>query len=88
MAGTSEYSSSLIHETENDNYKASTLIWKSCLKSWKKRFIQFKLKVRNGAFPAHLESLWVIMGVVTALHFSGYGVPYDLVNKITDTTPR
>lgn len=88
MAGAAAYSSSLIHETESDNKSVLSLIWKSGLRSYKKRFASFKAKVRNGAYPAHLESLWIIMGVTMALHFSGYGVLFDLVKKLLDKMPR
>jgi carnitine O-palmitoyltransferase 1, liver isoform len=88
MAGAASYSSSLIHETDADNQKVLTLIWKSGLRSWKKRFIQFKIKVRNGAYPAHLESLWVIISIVTVLHFSSYKMPYNIVNNLFGLMPR
>lgn len=88
MAGAASYSSSLIHETDADNQKVLTLIWKSGLRSWRKRFVQFKIKVRNGAYPAHLESLWIIMGLVLALHFSAYNIPHDPVNKLVGTMPQ
>lgn len=87
MAGAASYSSSLINESEAEGHKVLGLIWKSGLKSWKKRFIRFKVKVRNGAYPAHLESLWVIMAVIIALHFSTYDVPYDLVSKLLEIMP-
>lgn len=88
MAGAASYSSSLIHETEGDNKTVLSLIWKSGLRSWKKRFVLFKIKVRNGVYPAHLESLWIIMALIAALHFAAYKVPYDLVNKFIEILPR
>lgn len=88
MAGLEDFNSTLIHETESDNKTVLSLIWKSGLRSYKKRFASFKSKVRNGAYPAHLESLWIIMGVTMALHFSNYGVSFDLVNKLVDKMSR
>lgn len=87
MSGATAYSSS-IHETESDNKTVLSLIWKSGLRSYKKRFAFFKTKVRNGAYPAHLESLWIIMTLTVALHFSNYGVPFNLVSKLIATTSR
>lgn len=89
MAGAAPYSSSIIHESENDsNQQVLTLIWRSGLRSWKKRFVQFKIKVRNGAYPVHLESLWVIMGFLLLAHFSATKVPFELVRKLLWMTPR
>lgn len=88
MAGLAEFNSTLIHETESDNKTVLSLIWKSGLRSYRKRFASFKSKVRNGAYPAHLESLWIIMGVTMALHFSGYGTPFDLVENVVNKFSR
>lgn len=88
MAGAAGYSSSLIRDTENDNQKVLDLIWKSGLQSWWKRFLLYKIKVRNGVYPAHLESLWIIFAVVGAIHYSGSNLPYDLVNKFIHRMPR
>ena len=88
MAGAASYSSSLIHETEADNQEVLTLIWRSGLKSWKKRLIRLKVKLRNGAYPAHLESLWVIMAVVMALHFLKYKGPHESINMLVAKLPK
>lgn len=37
--------------------------------------------MRSGVYPASLESLWFTIAVVTAIHFAGFKVPYDLVGK-------
>ncbi|CAG9802922.1 unnamed protein product [Chironomus riparius] len=58
------------------------LVWESGLNSWKHRFAQFKRKVQNGVYPAHLESLLVITVLVMAFHFSSTKVPYDLINTV------
>lgn len=88
MAGAAAFSSALINEPEADNEKVLSVIWKSGLKSWRKRFIRFKTKVRNGAYPAHIESFWVIMSLVTMLHLSDYKIPYDLVKRLIGTMSR
>lgn len=88
MAGAAAYSSSLINETDADNQKVLSLIWKSGLKSWRKRFVRYKIKVRNGVYPAHLESLYIVMAIVTAIHFSSYHVPYDLTDNLVEMLPK
>lgn len=88
MAGAARYSSSLIHETDADNQKVLTLIWKSGLKSWRKRFARFKIKVRNGAYPAHLESLWLIIAVIIGCHFASFDVPTKLLTRIMLSMPK
>ncbi|KAG5684908.1 hypothetical protein PVAND_014118 [Polypedilum vanderplanki] len=63
------------------------LVWLSGLKSWKHRYAVFKRKVQNGVYPAHLESLFVIIVVVMAFHFSSTKVPYDLLNTFISLLP-
>lgn len=87
MAGAASYSSSFILGSENDNGKLLDLIWKSGLWSWRKRFTRYKIKVHNGVYPAHLESLWFVLTVVTAVHYSSINTPYDLVNKLVQVMP-
>lgn len=87
MAGVTAYSSSFVTESDVENRRVSTLILLSGLRSWKKRMIRFKNKVKNGAYPAHLESLWVIMGVVMALHFVEYNGPVEAVKRILARMP-
>lgn len=76
------------HTDTNHHKEVLNLVWQSGLKSWKKRLGQFLSKVRNGVYPAHLESLWLIMGLVMALHFSQKRVPYDLVNYFMKIMPE
>ena len=56
------------------------LVWLSGVQSWKNRYTQFKRKVQNGVYPAHLESFFVISALVIAFHYSDTKVPYDLIN--------
>lgn len=88
MAGAAAYSSTLINETDADNQKVLSLIWISGLKSWRKRFVRYKIKVHNGVYPAHLESLWIVLAIVMALHFSSYRVPYDLTDDLVAMLPK
>lgn len=84
------FSFAITHEGWNVNYdrEVLNLVWESGIRSWKKRIARIKAGVRNGAYPAHLESLWIIMGLVTLLHFSSKSVPYDLVNNFMKAMPR
>ncbi|KAG7189649.1 hypothetical protein KM043_017328 [Ampulex compressa] len=58
------------------------LVWQSGVRSWKKRFFRFQNNLKSGVYPASLESLWFTVVIVTAIHFAGYKVPYDLVGKV------
>jgi len=83
------FSFSITHEGWNVNYdrEVLNLVWDSGIRSWRKRLARFRSGVRNGAYPAHLESLWVLMGLVTLVHFSNKQVPYDLVNNFIKIMP-
>lgn len=84
------FSFSITHEGWNVNYdrEVLNLVWGSGVRSWKKRVARLKSGVRNGVYPAHLESLWVLMGLVTIFHYSKKRVPYDLVNRFMNYMPR
>lgn len=84
------YSGLIKEESTNTNHHKEVLqlVWQSGIRSWKKRFARFKTKVRNGVYPAHLESLWVVIGVVMALHFSKKSVPYDMVHFFMKLMPE
>lgn len=43
--------------------------------------------IRNGAYPAHLQSLWIIISIAFGLHFSGKKTPFDLANRILPWLP-
>jgi carnitine O-palmitoyltransferase 1 len=84
------FSFAITHEGWNVNYDREVLhlVWESGVRSWKKRVARIKAGIRNGAYPAHLESLYVILILVTLLHFSSKRVPYDLVNTTMNVMPR
>lgn len=84
------YSELIKHEHTDTNHRLDVLklVWQSGLRSWKKRFARFRSKVRNGVYPAHLESLWLIMGLVMAFHFSATKIPFDLVNVFMQFSPE
>lgn len=76
------------HTDADHDREVLQLVWKSGLKSWKKRIARYNTKIRNGVYPAHLESLWIISALVTAFHFSAKNVPFDLVNVLLKITPE
>ncbi|XP_031370107.1 carnitine O-palmitoyltransferase 1, liver isoform-like [Apis dorsata] len=77
------FSFSITHEGWDVNFDREVLhlVWQSGIRSWKKRFFRFVNNLRSGVYPASLESLWFTIAVVTAIHFAGFKVPYDLVEK-------
>lgn len=84
------FSFAITHEGLNVDYDTEVLhlVWQSGVRSWKKRIARIKAGIRNGAYPAHTESLWVIMVLVFLLHYSSKKVPYDLVNTYMKVMPR
>lgn len=84
------FSFAITHEGWNVNYDSEVLhlVWQSGVRSWKKRFARIKAGIKNGAYPAHLESFYVIIILVTLLHFASKRVPFDLVNTCMKIMPR
>ncbi|GJQ68704.1 hypothetical protein Trydic_g17240 [Trypoxylus dichotomus] len=71
----------------NVDQEALELVWRSGVRSWKKRFARFMNNVHNGIYPGRLWTLWIFMSVIMAIHYSGYKIPYDLVRKILPYLP-
>ncbi|KAF7990168.1 hypothetical protein HCN44_009903 [Aphidius gifuensis] len=78
------FSFSITHEGWDVNFDREVLhlVWQSGLRSWKKRFFRFHNNLQTGVYPASLNSLWLTIGIVSAIHFAGFKVPYDLVGKV------
>lgn len=76
------------HTDANHDKEVLVLVWNSGMRSWKKRIARSINKVRNGVYPAHLESLFIIIGTVMALHFANQRVPFDLMNKFSSLMPE
>lgn len=76
------------HTDANHDQEVLQLVWQSGVRSWKKRFAKFKSKVKNGVYPAHLESLWIVIGAAIAVHFGTRKVPFDLVNTFLKIMPK
>ncbi|XP_055542351.1 carnitine O-palmitoyltransferase 1, liver isoform isoform X2 [Wyeomyia smithii] len=83
------FSFSITHEGWHLNYdrEVLNLVWQSGVRSWKKRLARFRTGVRNGVYPAHLQSLWLVIAVALALHFTQRQVPFNLVNKFLAILP-
>lgn len=83
------FSFSITHEGWDINYdqEVLNLVWQSGVRSWKKRIARARNGIRNGVYPAHLQSLWLVIAIGIGLHFSGYKVPLDLVNRILPHLP-
>ncbi|XP_058815518.1 carnitine O-palmitoyltransferase 1, liver isoform isoform X1 [Topomyia yanbarensis] len=83
------FSFSITHEGWHLNYDREVLdlVWQSGVRSWKKRVARFRTGVRNGVYPAHLQSLWLVIAVAIALHFTQRQVPFNLVNKCLALLP-
>ncbi|XP_077301169.1 carnitine O-palmitoyltransferase whd [Arctopsyche grandis] len=83
------FSFAITHEGWDVNFDREVLylVWESGLRSWKKRIARFRNSVHNGVYPGHLESLWAIWGALILWHFSGYSMPFNLVNRIQSHMP-
>lgn len=76
------------HTEENHDKEVLKLLWNSGCRSWKKKSGKFKNSVKNLIYPAHIESLWIITGMVLAVHFGGNDVPFNVSNRILHCLPR
>lgn len=83
------FSFSITHEGWHLNYDREVLhlVWQSGIRSWKKRLARFRTGVRNGVYPAHLQSLWLVIAVAIALHFTQRHVPFNLVSTFLALLP-
>ncbi|KAG8222414.1 hypothetical protein J437_LFUL004873 [Ladona fulva] len=84
------FSFAITHEGVNVDFDHEVLhlIWASGVRSWKKRFARFKNNVKCGVYPAPLHSLWPSIGVISAVHFSGFSLPFHLIERILAHLPR
>lgn len=76
------YSELIKHDPTETNHDKEVLqlVWKSGFKTWKKRVTHLTRKIRNAVYPAHLESLGIIIAMILAVHCASQKVPFDLVN--------
>ncbi|XP_054274253.1 carnitine O-palmitoyltransferase 1, muscle isoform-like isoform X1 [Macrosteles quadrilineatus] len=82
------FSFSITHEGWDVNVDREVLhlVWDSGVRSWKKRLARFKNNIKNGIFPAPLQSLWATMVLVAGLHFAGVKLP--MYNYILSLLPE
>ena len=79
------YSTSMIQSNDESDKEVVKLIWSSSLSA---KLRKWNLSIRNWIYPAHLEGIWLVTGVVTALYFGDRHIPYDVINKIVERMPR
>ncbi|XP_075229002.1 carnitine O-palmitoyltransferase whd isoform X2 [Lycorma delicatula] len=84
------FSFSITHEGWDVNFDREVLhiIWASGVRSWKKRFFRFKNNIKNGAYPAPLQSLWATIAIVAGCHFAGVIIPNGWVELFLDFLPE
>uniref|UniRef100_A0A1I8NSM7 carnitine O-palmitoyltransferase n=1 Tax=Stomoxys calcitrans TaxID=35570 RepID=A0A1I8NSM7_STOCA len=83
------FSFAITHEGFDINYdqEVLNLVWNSGFRSWKKRVARARNGVRNGVYPAHIQSLWLITAIALGLHFAGLRTPFNIVNRILVNLP-
>ncbi|KAJ1525467.1 hypothetical protein ONE63_010277 [Megalurothrips usitatus] len=83
------FSFSITHEGWDVNFDREVLhlVWSSGIRSWKKRLWRFQNSVKNGVYPAPLQSLWATVGILVALHFAGVRLPIGLVGMLLPHLP-
>jgi hypothetical protein len=52
-----------------------------------KVFFFFQNNIKNGIYPAPLQSLWAIVAILAAIHFAKYGIVHTSVNAILVLLP-
>ncbi|XP_044749779.1 carnitine O-palmitoyltransferase 1, liver isoform isoform X2 [Coccinella septempunctata] len=83
------FSFAITHEGWDVNFDREVLhlVWQSGIRSWKKRLARFQNSIHNGVFPGHMWSLWILITLVTAVHFSGFKIPLDLTSIVLKLLP-
>lgn len=83
------FSFSITHEGWDVNFDREVLhlVWQSGVRSWKKRLARFKNNIKNGVYPAPIQSLWAIVAILAAIHFAKYGIVHSTINTILVLLP-
>ncbi|XP_037811824.1 carnitine O-palmitoyltransferase 1, liver isoform isoform X1 [Lucilia sericata] len=78
------FSFAITHEGFDINYdqEVLNLVWNSGIRSWKKRLARARNGIRNGVYPAHIHSLWLITAIALGLHFAGMNAPFNIINRV------
>ncbi|GLG94337.1 Protein withered, carnitine O-palmitoyltransferase [Gryllus bimaculatus] len=84
------FSFAITHEGWDVNFDREVLhlVWQSGIRSWKKRLARFKNSIKNGVYPAPLQSLWGIVAIITGMNFSGQKTVANCVNRIVVHLPE
>lgn len=75
-------SHSFIHKYRDAN-DDKAMLCNSTFRSWRKKFTILRNEIRNSAYPAHVESLWILIALVIGLHFTDKTPRYGLMKWIT-----
>ncbi|KAI5730027.1 hypothetical protein M8J76_009147 [Diaphorina citri] len=82
------FSFRITHEGWDVNFDREVLhlVWNSGVRSWKKRLARFKNSIKNGIYPAPLQSLWAVVALVSSLHFAGV-LPKHYIHGASQLVP-
>uniref|UniRef100_A0A4D5RA50 carnitine O-palmitoyltransferase n=1 Tax=Scolopendra viridis TaxID=118503 RepID=A0A4D5RA50_SCOVI len=58
----------------NFDHEVLCLVWDSGIRSWRKRLQRFRNNVKNGVYPASLQSLFITITIITGLTLAGIDV--------------
>uniref|UniRef100_A0A8D8PNY7 carnitine O-palmitoyltransferase n=2 Tax=Cacopsylla melanoneura TaxID=428564 RepID=A0A8D8PNY7_9HEMI len=82
------FSFRITHEGWDVNFDREVLhlVWHSGVRSQKKRLARFKNSVKNGIYPAPLQSLWAVVALVSSFYFAGV-LPKHYVSEVLSIVP-
>ncbi|KAK6627282.1 hypothetical protein RUM43_002865 [Polyplax serrata] len=83
------FSFSITHEGWDVNFdrEVLNLVWASGIRSWKKRIARFKNSIKNGVYPASMQSFWITAAILAGLHFVGIRMPNGLLVRVLPLLP-
>ncbi|EEB10161.1 carnitine palmitoyltransferase I, putative [Pediculus humanus corporis] len=83
------FSFAITHEGWDVNFdrEVLNLVWASGIRSWKKRIARFKNSIKNGVYPASMQSFWITASILAGLHFIGIRAPNGLLVRILPLLP-
>lgn len=61
-----------------------TVLYHSKLRLWRQKITLFRNKIRNSAYPGHVDSVWILIALVNGLHFAKKNSRYGLMNYLTE----
>ncbi|CAG9816018.1 unnamed protein product [Phaedon cochleariae] len=83
------FSFAITHEGWDVNFDREVLhlVWQSGIRSWKKRLARFQNNVYNGVYPGHFKYLWLLVGIISAVHWNGLSLPLNMTNRVLQFLP-